>query len=96
MICIDDEYEIKGTYDTLNSINLVVVFELCDREKRSTCKSDEEIKKKLEGSYIIILENKQTYQPNEFPGSPEQIKNFSKFYWYPMSVEIALDYPREA
>ena len=47
MICIDDEYEIKGDYVTTGSVGLLVVFELCNRDERSTCKSDEEIKNKL-------------------------------------------------
>ena len=47
MICIDEEYEIKGDYDTYDSFKLIVAFELCNRDERSTCKSDEEIKKKL-------------------------------------------------
>ena len=61
---------------------------------RSTCKSDEEIKNKLQGSHIFTMENKQTYQPNEFPGSPESIKSFSTISWYPLSVEMAIEYPR--
>ena len=47
MICIDDEYEIKGEYATTGSVGLLAVFELCNRDERRTCKSDKEIKKKL-------------------------------------------------
>lgn len=41
--CIDEPYQIYGDYISDRTSNLMLVYELCDIKKRSTCKSDEEI-----------------------------------------------------
>ena len=41
--CIDEPYDIWGNYDSDRGKNLMIVYELCDPEIRSTCKSQEEI-----------------------------------------------------
>ena len=47
-MCIDDEYEIKGDFNTSAASNLMIVFELCKEEefddtgssdKKPTCES---------------------------------------------------------
>ena len=35
----------------------MIVYELCDNEKRATCKSQEEIQEAMKVAYILILEN---------------------------------------
>ena len=32
LMCIDDEYEIKGDFNTNTASNLMIVFELCEEE----------------------------------------------------------------
>ena len=41
--CIVDPYQVYGNYNTVSLENLMVVYELCSREERTTCKSDQEI-----------------------------------------------------
>ena len=67
--CIDEPFEIYGDYVSDRSSNLMLVYELCDISKRSTCKSNEEIQDALEFAYILILENAEEYRPDAFPGS---------------------------
>ena len=61
MKCIDqEELEISGNYDTDQASNLMVVFEVCDKEVR-TCASDEAIAKWLEFKYMYVLENEKLF-----------------------------------
>ena len=61
MKCIDqDELEISGNYDTDKASNLMVVFEVCNKEVR-TCASDEAIAKWLEFKYMYVLENEKLF-----------------------------------
>ena len=95
--CIDEPIEIYGDYNSWNSVNLVVVFELCTPEKRSTCKNDREISDAIGFSYIVILENKQEYRHEEYPGSENMIRSYSEINWHPMSkkLEMQNDYPKK-
>ena len=60
MRCIDEEdFEIAGDFNSDTASNLMVVFELCDESKRTTCNKDPvAIEKYVEESYMLILENK--------------------------------------
>ena len=57
-MCIDEPYNIYGDYNSLRAQNLFITYELCSLEKQETCKSDKEISKAIEFSYLLILENK--------------------------------------
>lgn len=54
MKCIDDGYELFGDYDSVQASHLLIVFELCDRDHRADCLSDDEIKEWMEFKYIFI------------------------------------------
>lgn len=45
---------------------LFFVFKKCDKKKRLTCKSDDDIKKWLETRYLIIAYNKYTFIQDGF------------------------------
>ena len=60
MKCIDEAYEIKGDYDTNSAANLMVVFDICDPNKRK-CKSEDEIRAFLEFKYIIYIDNDKVF-----------------------------------
>ena len=60
-MCIDEPYELRGNYDDPISSNLIITFELCSLEKRSTCKSDKEISEAIEFNYLLVFENSQIY-----------------------------------
>ena len=56
MKCIDEEFEIKGNYDTDSASNLLIVFEKCDSSQRK-CKTDTEIEQFLKWKYILYSQN---------------------------------------
>ena len=60
--CIDEDYGVSGDFNTASAENLMITFELCDSTTGATCKSDEEIAKAMEYSYILIIENKESYK----------------------------------
>ena len=55
-----------GNYDTSTAKNLMIVFELCDRDTRSDCKTEEEIKAWMNNKYFIIIENEKKSTLHEF------------------------------
>ena len=62
MKCIDEPFEFYGNYDTFKGSNLLIVFELCDSNKTvleegQQCLEEDEMQKKLEFSYLSIVEN---------------------------------------
>ena len=54
--CIDEPFEISGSYDTFTAQNLMVVYEVCNPESRK-CKSQETIERILKTTYMLIIEN---------------------------------------
>ena len=87
--CIDEPYVLKGNYDDPSASNLIVTFELCSLEKRSTCKSDKEISEALDFSYLITYENGQIYNHEEYPGSLNYIKSVSNIRFYPVNSDLS-------
>ena len=69
MWCLDDSVEIKGNYETVKAQTLGIAVVLCDPEKRSTCKSRQEIGKWLQGKYLITIENNWKFNSNEYDPS---------------------------
>ena len=45
----------------------MVVYELCSREERTTCKSDQEISDAIQFSYLVTIENGQVYKHEQYP-----------------------------
>ena len=44
LMCMDEQLELYGDFNTANAKLLLLNFKRCDIEKRSTCKSDNEVK----------------------------------------------------
>ena len=55
----------------------MIVYELCDIEKRTTFKSQEDISEALIFSYVLVLHNTQHYAHEEFPGTESEIQQFA-------------------
>ena len=61
MNCIDQRLNLYGEWNSGSAQVLFFVFKKCDKTKRSTCKSDEDIKKWLETRYLVVAYNKYTF-----------------------------------
>ena len=72
---------------------MIIAFELCNPEKRDTCKSDEEIEKAISYTFIVTLENRQRYNIDISPEGVSQdgdddneiISSFCEMKWFAMS-----------
>ena len=92
MKCIDEAYEVWGTYSADETSNLMVVFDRCDSTKR-TCKSEMEIDKWLEFKYIILLQNERQYlQTIDNPQG--RVKEHSIMSQHAVSSTERTDWPR--
>ena len=65
--CIDDDYEIKGDFNSNAASNLMVTFQVCDpkypsRTGATQCKSKDEIEEQLKASYLLLVENVERYK----------------------------------
>ena len=58
--------ELFGNYDSPTAKAAMIVFEKCDRELRSDCKSEEIITKWLHDKYFIVLENTEEFLSHAF------------------------------
>lgn len=54
--------ELFGDFTSTKTQNIMIVFEKCDIKKQSKCKSSEEIAQALEYTYLLIVDNEETYQ----------------------------------
>lgn len=62
-MCVDEPFEVTGDFDSETAKNLMVTYELCDNTKvGNVCKSRDVINKALEFSYILLIENKESYK----------------------------------
>lgn len=86
--CIDEPFELKGHYDSQSAQNLMVVFEVCDPTKRKKCKSPEVIRKALQFSYILLVENNEFYKHQETTGSEEMILHEANLKWFALSTDL--------
>ena len=57
---VDPNMDYFGNFDTDKAQNLMIVFEICDKTKR-TCKTDTEITEWLRFKYIVTLENERKF-----------------------------------
>ena len=94
IFCIDNDYAIKGDFNSYQAANLMVVFEVCDRTKR-TCKSDVQIQNDLEGSYILLIDNQETYNHHKNPNSGHMIDKLTHISWHALSTVIEIDFVRK-
>ena len=84
MNCIDESFEIFGNYDSNSGSNLMVVFEICDPDKRK-CKTEAEISELLKFKYIQIVKNNMNYNHEEDHNKSEHLEKFSITSWHPLS-----------
>ena len=61
MKCIDEDIEIYGDFNTNIASSLLVVFETCDPEQRTTCADQATIDNWLKFKYLIVAENTENY-----------------------------------
>ena len=103
-MCIDDEYDIKGDFNTSAASNLMIVFERCKEEesddpgssdKKPTCESREKIDEVLKGSYIVVFENTETYNHQNNPATDEMLIRKSRIRWYALSVNEQIDFQKK-
>ena len=85
MKCIDNESEengfmIKGNYNSAKAIQFTLRVEVCDREKRDTCKDEETIKEWLSSKYVIVLSNQMIFNDDKY--GEESITKSSRLDWY--------------
>ena len=62
----------------------MVTFELCDSSKR-TCKPWEVIEEALSFSYILLVENQQSYKHQFPPTSDKMIQKDAEISWYALN-----------
>ena len=76
----------------------MIVFQRCGVEveegESQTCASDSEIDQTLEGSYILLIENYETYDHSVNPSYGEIILKKTHIYWYTLSSVMAQDYQK--
>ena len=68
----------------------MVVFEKCDRTKRS-CKSEAEIEKWMTFKYIYTLENHKKFVSYKF--GEDAIEEQSYGNWYSLNYKLRSDFP---
>ena len=76
-----------GNYNNDAARNFIITLSKCDPTKRSTCKSDEELKQFLKEKFIIVYENTWIYEPNEFQ-KRHRLKEVAKFQWHPIDANV--------
>jgi len=64
---------VSGNWDSYSAQNLVMQLEKCDPEKRSTCKSDEFIKKWVSDKYLLMTYNNERFNAGMY-GKPRFTK----------------------
>ena len=74
----------------------MVVFQRCgtedDENVEYDCATDSEIEQALDGSYILLIENYETYDFTVNPALEEVILKRTHIYWYTMSSTVAQDF----
>ena len=71
----------------------MVVFEVCDPSVR-TCKSQALIDEALTWSYLLLLENSETYKQHNSPASGKMIQRETHIRWHSISKILPVDFHR--
>ena len=61
MMCIDEPFDLQGSFDSVKAINLMVVFEMCDASQQPSCKNLEETNDWIRQKYFVVLENQKRF-----------------------------------
>ena len=77
--CIDDDFEIRGDFNSKAASNLLVTFTLCNpldpaATGATKCKGQDEIDEALSGSYLLLIENVERYKHQNSPTSGKMFK----------------------
>lgn len=94
MKCIDESaatIELFGSYNSIRASNFMVVFERCDRTKR-TCKGKEDIDKWLQSKYLVLAHNEKRFIEDAF--EDKSVKELSRVTWSAISPDIRSDYAK--
>ncbi len=67
-MCIDEEVELYGDFNTANARLLFLSFEKCDNKKRKTCKPDEVVTEWLKKQYLVFAYNSFNFIEDGFRG----------------------------
>ena len=74
----------------------MVVFQQCNEERREPwepgCADKETIDETLDGSYLLLIENKETYVHQNNPSSDEMLLHRTHISWYAASNIMRLDH----
>ena len=77
--CVREPYGLVGNFDTATGSNLMVIFEKCDRTKR-TCKSEEQIEAWMKYKYIFTLENQKKFVSYKFGEEAMKLNSYGNYY----------------
>ena len=86
--CITEKIQLNGDYNSDSATNLVVVFDLCDPEKRNDCQPKSHILDWLDEKYIITLENEKKFEENNIQ---KGVMHQATLRWFPMSASVRQD-----
>lgn len=96
--CIDENYKLRGNYNSEVANNLMIVFQRCGVEveegENHACATDSQIDQTIEGSYILLIENYEAYDHNVNPSWGDVISKKTHIYWYTLSSVVAQDYQK--
>ena len=89
MRCLDnDGIDVYGNYDSTKAKILEVEIMPC--KGRSTCKSKEEIDEWINGKYLILIENIDSFYSDIYGN--RRVQSFSRFKWVPLASAYRTDY----
>ena len=67
-MCIDEDIEIYGSYNSAKAQHLSIIFKKCDKNVRK-CKSDDEIELYTKRKFIVTLHNGKRFVLNRYDES---------------------------
>ena len=80
-------------FDSEFATNLMVVFERCDDEVRSTCKTKEEVEEWMRFKYIVTYDNDKKFIQDTF--NDNTITSSAELHWFSLVYESRVDYVRQ-
>ena len=91
----DKTVTLFGDYNSPDGQMLKLQFEKCDRSKRSTCRSDDEISDWLKQKFFLIYHNKERFQNNQYKNSNDdpnakRVLKESRIDWVKLSGNLNL------
>ena len=84
LMCIDEEIELYGDFNTANAKVLLLNFVKCDTTKRTTCKSEQEVKKWLTTQFLLFSFNKITFMHDGY--RERMFQKITSLEWIPIDI----------